>query len=706
MSALDPLAEEPRWVAWRNEKRGDQGKPTKVPYGPAHGGKAKADDPATWGLRAAATATATKLANGLGGGVGIELGDLGGDTFLAGADLDSCLDEDGTLSPWAQAILDVVPSYAEISPSGTGLKLFFYVASEDVRPFLDLIGVIPPQWGTRRDAPGAAGRNHGPAIEIYLSHRYFAVTDHRWPTQPDAVQMLDWSVLERIASLIPQPKSTIHTGSTGAGDNSRSAIAFRKGGALLRASHSFEQMVEALRLDPETADWVREKGMPNGMRELHRIWQKAETRTANENGEGVSVADFYAYMPMHTYIFAPTTEMWPAGSVNARIPPIRAGQEEIKASLWLDQNNAVEQMTWCPGLPMIIPDRLIAEGGWIDRPGVRCFNLYLPPTIVPGDPRQAARWLDHIKLVFPDDADHIIKWLAHRVQRPQDKINHALVLGGLQGIGKDTIVEPVKHAIGPWNFSEPSPQQIMGRFNGFLKSVIMRINEARDLGETDRFKFYDHMKAYTAAPPDVLRVDEKNLREHSVVNVCGVIITTNHKTDGIYLPADDRRNYVAWSDLTKEHFHKEYWNGIYTWYKDQGNRHVAAYLAELDLSGFDPKAPPPKTAAFWEIVHASRAPEDSEMADALDALGSPEAVTIQQLIRNTREPFNEWLADRRNARTIPYRLEECGYVAVRNPSAKDGQWVLNGKRQAIYAKSELPQRDRYSVAAGLAGRSW
>jgi len=62
------------------------------------------------------------------------------------------------------------------------------------------------------------------------------------------------------------------------------------------------------------------------------------------------------------------------------------------------------------------------------------------------------------------------------------------------------------------------------------------------------------MKSYTAAPPDVLRVDEKNLREHSVMNCCGVIITTNYKSDGIYLPADDRRHFVAWSDLTKDDF--------------------------------------------------------------------------------------------------------------------------------------------------------
>ena len=37
---------------------------------------------------------------------------------------------------------------------------------------------------------------------------------------------------------------------------------------------------------------------------------------------GVSLDDFYAYMPMHSYIYAPSREMWPASSINARLPPI------------------------------------------------------------------------------------------------------------------------------------------------------------------------------------------------------------------------------------------------------------------------------------------------------------------------------------------------------------------------------------------------
>jgi Family of unknown function (DUF5906) len=192
-------------------------------------------------------------------------------------------------------------------------------------------------------------------------------------------------------------------------------------------------------------------------------------------------------------------------------------------------------------------------------------------------------------------------------------------MGGAQGIGKDTILEPIKDAVGPWNFHEVSPAQLLGRFTGFAKSVVLRVNEARDLGDAERvnrFTFYDHTKIYTAAPPDVLRVDEKHLREYYVFNCLGFIITTNHKTDGIYLPPDDRRHYVAWSDHTRDEFAKEYWNQLWGWYDEGGRQHVAAYLAELDISSFDPKAPPPKTQAFWDIVEAGSAPEEPQSSSS------------------------------------------------------------------------------------------
>jgi hypothetical protein len=96
----------------------------------------------------------------------------------------------------------------------------------------------------------------------------------------------------------------------------------------------------------------------------------------------------------------------------------------------------------------------------------------------------------------------------------------------------------------------------MGNFTGFLKSVILRVNEARDLGESNRYKFYDHTKQFNVIPPEVLRVNEKNIKEYYILNRVGLILTTNYKTDGIYLPADDRWHYVAWTERTLDAFPK------------------------------------------------------------------------------------------------------------------------------------------------------
>ena len=221
------------------------------------------------------------------------------------------------------------------------------------------------------------------------------------------------------------------------------------------------------------------------------------------------------------------------------------------------------------------------------------------------------------------------------MQKPQEKINHGLVLGGAPGIGKDTMLEPLKYAVGAWNFQEVSPTQVMGRFTGHLKCVVLRISEAKDQGDIDRYKLYEHTKTLHAAPPDVLRVDEKHRREHNVFNVCFLILTTNYKTNGIYLPADDRRHHVASSEKTEADFTPGYWNTIWRWYEDGGLSHVAAWLEQRDISGFDPKAPPPKTAAFWAIVDANRAPEDAGLADALDKLKQPDVVTIDDLLAAT-----------------------------------------------------------------------
>ena len=247
------------------------------------------------------------------------------------------------------------------------------------------------------------------------------------------------------------------------------------------------------------------------------------------------------------------------------------------------------------------------------------------------------------------------------------------------------------------------------KFNPFLESVVLRINEARDLGEKDRFEFYDHTKTWMASPPETLWVADKNVKAHPVLNCTGIIISTNHKTDGLYLLAEDRRHFVTWIDLTPEDFEPGYWPRIYNWYVNEGGYgHVAAHLATLDIKDFNPQEPPPKTPAFWEIVNANRPPEDSELADVLDEIGDPfgmgewpHVVTVEDLVRGAQavdHRFAEWISDRKNRRNITHRLEKCSYSPLRNPDDKhDGQWKINGRRVTVYARSNVAIADRFKA---------
>ena len=114
---------------------------------------------------------------------------------------------------------------------------------------------------------------------------------------------------------------------------------------------------------------------------------------------------------------------------------------------------------------------------------------------------------------------------------------------------------------------------------------------------------------YIAAPPDVLRVDEKNTREYAVVNAIGLLITTNYKSDGIFLPPDDRRHFVAWTDVVKELFAEDYWRDFWAWLQASGIGAVSAFLRGLDISNFDPKAPPQKPKRSTPSFAANANPE-------------------------------------------------------------------------------------------------
>src|SRR6266849_10115383 len=176
-AALEELQARPQWVCWRKEQR--QGKLTKVPYNAKTGRKAESDNPQTWASYAQAV-QAQRTGNYDGIGYMFH-------RDYAGVDLDHCVNADGSIDPWAQAYLDRLKSYAEYSPSHTGIHIL-------VR------GTVP--HGLRRRIPNAP--HPEAAIEMYCERRYFTVTGAHVEGTPTTIE--DCPALASLHAALTAPK--------------------------------------------------------------------------------------------------------------------------------------------------------------------------------------------------------------------------------------------------------------------------------------------------------------------------------------------------------------------------------------------------------------------------------------------------------------------------------------------------------------------
>lgn len=289
---------------------------------------------------------------------------------------------------------------------------------------------------------------------------------------------------------------------------------------------------------------------------------------------------------------------------------------KIEASVCYDENRqakgarALVGITYAPGESILCArEGLVYGNRWRDaRPSVSGGGDVSP-------------WLEHAKRMIPDDAEreHVLNVMAFKVQNPNRKINHAVLHGGNPGSGKDTLWAPFFWAIGGdslANVKKLDNKELATPWGYHLEAEVLIINELRQPEAADRRALENSLKPVIAAPPEFLTIQRKGLAPYEAVNRLQVVAFSNERM-AITIPSNDRRWFVIWSDAPR--MDDDASARLWAWYKAGGLASVACWLAQRDVSAFNPGATPMMTEAKAIMVETGMSGAESFLVEMMRA---------------------------------------------------------------------------------------
>lgn len=231
-------------------------------------------------------------------------------------------------------------------------------------------------------------------------------------------------------------------------------------------------------------------------------------------------------------------------------------------------------------------------------------------------------WLEHLERVICNgdkaNARYLLQYLAHMVQRPQEKPSVSVTLRTEgKGAGKDLFLKPLLTMFGRHAILLNDTNQVTGRFNAVLEGkILITLNEARIHSEDQLQKFKTVISEPTA-PIERKGVDIMNVR-----NFARLISTTNHD-DAIKVEKGERRQFML--ACSEEFAHREgdiehdavreaYFGPLAKFAQGKGPAYLLDYLQNVDLSGFNPHKAP-ATAELSHALALNMAPFDAWLVE-------------------------------------------------------------------------------------------
>jgi len=329
--------------------------------------------------------------------------------------------------------------------------------------------------------------------------------------------------------------------------------------------------------------------------------------------------DTYRRVPLPRTVF---------NAVNRHIPCTSTLFEKprrIEPSVWFDENReacggtAVRAITYAPG-----------EDSVVEIVGVRYANTWVNHRGEVDIKKKVdvSMWLNHCDLILGEDEEgyelreHILDVMACKVQNPKVKINHAILICGVERTGKDTMFKPFLHAVGGLQ-DQPANCSVVDAKDGtvwtdHLECEVLVLNELMEPTSAERRALANSLKPVIAAPPDMLSINKKFLPKYNIVNRLLVIAFSNERAP-ISLSTHDQRWLVKWSDAVR--MPSEYYNNLYAWFRNGGLEACATWLHQRDVSKFNPKAPPVSTRSKELVIEDGRNLGELWVVEQAQALG-------------------------------------------------------------------------------------
>jgi hypothetical protein len=260
---------------------------------------------------------------------------------------------------------------------------------------------------------------------------------------------------------------------------------------------------------------------------------------------------------------------------------------------------------------------LVARDG--DLYGNRWRDARPDVSAVVASESKIASWLDHCRELVPepDELEHLLNIMAFKLQHPELKINHAVLHGGDEGCGKDTMWAPFIWSVCGSHLKNRGimdNNSINSQWGYQLESEILLINELKEPDASARRQLANQLKPIIAAPPEMLPINRKGLHPYQMANRLFVLAFSNDPVP-ISLASQDRRWFCVWSATGRMDSNKakEMWD----WYRHGGFESISAWLHARDVSKFNPSASPMMTEFKANLVEHGMSMAESFLVEML-----------------------------------------------------------------------------------------